>query len=175
MGYGWWCPEQLQSIFGIQKCNWNGKWQRKKGLLIKISDGMIMSFQGDILHHGTTIHRDSITGKLCPPGDLYGIHFGLSMPTLTSIQCIRIDQYIWEMCQVPKMIIHEKNDGMESDDNVFNGGKTLKKSNQIYSTKKKSQWQHCQKHVKYYYCWRWVQNNNGYGTAILFYHIFQVV
>jgi len=45
---------------------------------------VIMLFQGDILHHGTTIHQNSITGKLCPPGDIYGKHFGLSMPTLTS-------------------------------------------------------------------------------------------
>jgi len=42
----------------------------KSGLLIKISDGMIMSFQGDTLQHGTTIRQDSITGKVCPPGNI---------------------------------------------------------------------------------------------------------
>jgi len=71
--------------------------EEKCGLLIKICDGMIMSFQGDILCHGTTTCQNSITGKLCPPGDIYRIHFGLSMPTLTSFQCIRMDQYIQEM------------------------------------------------------------------------------
>jgi len=31
----------------------------KHGVMIKISDGMLMSFQGDTLHHGTTICRQS--------------------------------------------------------------------------------------------------------------------
>jgi len=60
------------------------KKRRENGLLIKISDSMILSFQGDTLWHGTTIHQNSITGKLCPSGNIYGIHFGLSMPTITS-------------------------------------------------------------------------------------------
>jgi len=59
----------------------------------------------------------------------YGIHFGLSMPTLTSFQCIRMDQYIQEMNQVPKMVIHKKEDNMELfDDDIFKQGKTLKKT-----------------------------------------------
>jgi len=89
----------------------------KRGLLIKISDGMIMSFQGDTLCHGTTIRRDSITGKVCPDGNIYGIHFGLSMPSLTSFRRIRIDQYIREMNQIPKMVIRKRvtNDDGEDD------------------------------------------------------------
>jgi len=101
--------------------------ERKSGLLIKISDGMIMSFQGDTLRHGTTIRPNSITGKLCPPGNIYGIHFGLSMPSLTSFRCIRIDQYIREMIQIPKMVIRKKEDNVEFDDDMSQQGKTLKK------------------------------------------------
>jgi len=72
--------------------------ESKEGVLIKISDGMMMSFQGNNLRHGTIIRRDSITGKLCPPGNVYGIHFGLSMPTLTAMRHMRIDQYVRDMC-----------------------------------------------------------------------------
>jgi len=55
----------------------------KQGVMIKLSDGMMMSFQGSTLRHGTTIRHDSASGKLCPHGNIYGIHFGLSMPSLT--------------------------------------------------------------------------------------------
>jgi len=95
--------------------------------LIKISDGMIMSFQGDTLRHGTTIHQDSITGKVCLPGNIYGIHFGLSMPTHTSFRHIRIDQYIREMNQIPKMVICKREDNMECEDDMLKQGKTLSK------------------------------------------------
>jgi len=77
----------------------------KHGVMIKLSDGMLMSFQGDTLHHGTSICRHSISGKLCPKGNIYGIHFGLSMPTLCAFRQICIDQYIREMNIVPKMIV----------------------------------------------------------------------
>jgi len=60
----------------------------KKSVMIKISDGMLMSFQGSTIHHGRTIHQHSITRELCPPGNVYRIHFGLSMPTLTAMHCI---------------------------------------------------------------------------------------
>jgi len=79
----------------------------RHGLLIKISNGMIMSFQGNTLQHGTTIRCDAITGKLCPKGNIYGIHFGLSLPKLNSFHCVRIDQYIREMNIIPKMVIHQ--------------------------------------------------------------------
>ena len=59
--------------------------EMRHGLLVKISDGMIMSFQGNTLRHGTTIHQNAITGELCPPGNIYGIHFGLSLPKLNSL------------------------------------------------------------------------------------------
>ena len=49
-------------------------------MMIKICNGMLMSFQGSTLHHVTTIQCDARTGELCPPGNLYGIHFGLLMP-----------------------------------------------------------------------------------------------
>jgi len=63
-----------------------GSRQNKKGIMIKISDGMLMSFQGSSLQHGTTICQDSVTGLLCPKGNIYRIHFGLSLPMLTSMQ-----------------------------------------------------------------------------------------
>ncbi len=81
-----------------------GSIQNKKGVMIKISDGMLMSFQGSSLQHGTTIRRDSATGLLCPKGNTYGIHFGLSLPTLTSMRRKRIDQYMREMCITPRII-----------------------------------------------------------------------
>jgi len=62
--------------------------ETKQSMMIKISDGMLMSFHGNTLFHGTTIHQDSVTEELCPPGNIYGIHFGLSMPTLTLLCCI---------------------------------------------------------------------------------------
>jgi len=34
--------------------------ERKKGVMIKIDDGMLMSFQGSTLLHGTTIWQDII-------------------------------------------------------------------------------------------------------------------
>jgi len=77
----------------------------RHGLLIKISDGMIMSFQGNTLRHGTTICHDAVTGKLCPKGNIYGIHFGLSLPKLNSFCHVHIDQYIREMNIIPKMVI----------------------------------------------------------------------
>ena len=82
--------------------------ESKEGVLIKISDGMIMSFQGNNLRHGTTIRHDSITGKLCPPGNVYGIHFGLSMPTLTAMRRMRIDQYVRDMCLTTRIIRHKQ-------------------------------------------------------------------
>jgi len=63
-----------------------GSRQNKKDIMIKISDGMLMSFQGSSLQHGTTICQDSVTGLLCPKGNIYRIHFGLSLPMLTSMQ-----------------------------------------------------------------------------------------
>jgi len=72
--------------------------------MIKICDGMLMSFQGSTLHHAMTIHQNSRTGELCSPGDVYCIHFGLSMPTLTAMHHIRIDQYIHKMCVIPKIV-----------------------------------------------------------------------
>jgi len=39
-------------------------WESKEGVMIKICDGMLMSFQGNTLHHGTTICQNSITGEL---------------------------------------------------------------------------------------------------------------
>ncbi len=51
----------------------------RHGLLIKISDGMIMSFQGNSLQHRTTICQNAFTGELCPHGDIYGIHFGTEL------------------------------------------------------------------------------------------------
>jgi len=66
--------------------------------MIKISDGMLLLFQGQSLCHGTTIHCDSITGELCLSGVIYGIHFGLSMPNLTAMHQLQIDQYMREMC-----------------------------------------------------------------------------
>jgi len=56
--------------------------------MIKICDGMLMSFQGSTLCHAMTIWQNSRTGELCPPGDVFGIHFGLSMPTLTAMHCL---------------------------------------------------------------------------------------
>jgi len=81
-----------------------GNTEVKKGVMIKTCDGMVMSFQGSTLHHATTIRRHSKTGELCPPGDVYGIHFGLSMPTLTAMRRIRIEQYIRDMCVIPKFV-----------------------------------------------------------------------
>jgi len=107
--------------------------------LIKISDGMIMSFQGDTLRHGTTIHQDSITGKVCPDGNIFGIHFGLSMPSLTSFHCIRIDQYIREMNQIPKMVIRNMEDNTEDEDDMMKQGITSNKKNLIkYASKKRT-------------------------------------
>jgi len=77
----------------------------KHGVMIKISDGMLMSFQGDMLHHGTLICQHSISGELCPKESIYGIQFGLSKPTLCAFHQICIDQYIREMNIVPKMIV----------------------------------------------------------------------
>jgi len=99
--------------------------QNKKGVMIKISDGMLMSFQGSCLHHGTTIRRDSATGQLCPEGNIYGIHFGLSLLTLTSMQCKRIDQYMREMCITPRVICHPRADLFPETLNVTS--KTKKK------------------------------------------------
>jgi len=62
--------------------------ETKQGVMIKVSYGMLMSFQGDTLHCGTTIHQDYIAGELGPPGNIYGIHFGLSMPSLSAFDCI---------------------------------------------------------------------------------------
>jgi len=76
----------------------------KKGVMIKISNGMLMSFQGSTMHHGTTIHQHSITEELCPSGNVYGIHFGLSMPTLTAMHCIQIDQYVRDMHVIPEVV-----------------------------------------------------------------------
>jgi len=107
--------------------------------LIKISDGMIMSFQGDTLWHGTTIRQDSITGKVCPPGNIYGIHFGLSVPTLTSFCCIRIAQYIREMNQIPKMVICNMEDNTEDEDDMMKQGITSNKKNLIkYASQKRT-------------------------------------
>jgi len=97
----------------------------KKGVMIKISDGMLMSFQGSCLHHGTTIHRDSATGQLCPEGNIYGIHFGLSLLMLTSMRCKRIDQYMREMCITPRVICHPRADLFPETLNVTS--KTKKK------------------------------------------------
>jgi len=108
----------------------------KKGVMIKLSNGMIMSFQGSTLRHGTTIHHDSASGKLCPPGNIYGIHFGLSMPTLTHFHHIQIDQYIREMCIIPKMIIGNYN----NQNHVLNYKTTNQKrvnKNQIQFPKQK--------------------------------------
>jgi len=77
--------------------------ETKHGLLIKISD--IMLFQGNTFHHGTTIHQNTLTGELCPPGNIYGIHFGLLLPKLNSFCCVHIDQYVREMNVIPKMIV----------------------------------------------------------------------
>jgi len=82
-----------------------GDVETKRGFMIKISDGMFVSFQGSNLRHGTTIRRDSFTGDLCPNGNIYGIHFGLSLPNLTAMRRIRIDQYMREMCITPKLKI----------------------------------------------------------------------
>jgi len=107
--------------------------------LIKISDGMIMSFQGDTLWHGTTIRRDSITGKVCPPGNIFGIHFGLSMPSLTSFRHIRIDQYIREMNQIPKMVIRKRETNTEDTDVMKKQGKNSTQKNQIqYASRKRT-------------------------------------
>jgi len=86
----------------------------KKGVMIKLSDGMVMSFQGSTLRHGTTIRRDSATGRIGSPGNVYGIHFGLSMPTLTSLRHLRINQYIRNMFIIPEMVIENVKD--RSDD-----------------------------------------------------------
>jgi len=86
------------------------------GLLIKITEGMIMSFQGNTLWHGTTICQNALTGELCPHGDIYGIHFGLSLPKLNSLHQVHIDQYIREMNVIPKMIICEHVDSIKVKD-----------------------------------------------------------
>jgi len=39
-----------------------------------------------------------------------------------------MDQYIREMNQIPKIVIHKKEDNMEFDDDIFKQGKTLKKT-----------------------------------------------
>jgi len=109
----------------------------KEGVMIKLSDGMMMSFQGSTLRHGTTIHQDSASGKLCPPGNIYGIHFGLSMPTLTCFQRVQIDQYIKEMSIIPKMIVCNRNDqSHEHNYDKSNKGKRVRK-NQIQFPKQK--------------------------------------
>ena len=72
--------------------------------MIKVSDGMLLSFQGQSFCHGTTIHHHSVTGELCPSGVIFGIHFGLSMPNLTAMHRLRIDQYMREMCITPRLI-----------------------------------------------------------------------
>jgi len=81
----------------------------KRGLMIKISDGMLLSFQGQSLHHGTTIHHHSITGELCPSRVIFGIHFGLSMPNLNAMHQLQIDQYMREMCLTPQLIQNKHN------------------------------------------------------------------
>ena len=47
------CDQYL--VFNNVVQTFNGK-EMRHGLLIKIGNGMAMSFQGNILHHGTTIH-----------------------------------------------------------------------------------------------------------------------
>jgi len=109
----------------------------KEGVMIKLSDGIMMSFEGSTLRHGTTIRRDSATGKLCPPGNIYGIHFGLSMHTLSHFRHVRIDQYIKEMSIIPKMIVCKHNDqSPEHIDYETNKGKRISK-NQIQFPRQK--------------------------------------
>jgi len=68
---------------------------------------MFVSFEGSTLHHGTTIQQDSFTGDLCPNGNIYGIHFGLSLLNLMAMRRIRIDQYMREMNITPKIKIRD--------------------------------------------------------------------
>jgi len=113
----------------------------KKGVMIKLSNGMVMSFQGSTLRHGTTIRRDSATGRIGSPGNVYGIHFGLSMPTLTSLCCLRINQYIRNMCIIPEMVIENVKD--QSDDIEIklpsHHGVRIKKSDTVSKTNKTTQ------------------------------------
>jgi len=53
------------------------------------------------------------------------------MPTLTSFQRIRIDQYIREMNQIPKMVIHNMEDNTEDEDDMMKQGITSNKKNLI--------------------------------------------
>jgi len=98
---------------------------REKGLMIKISDGMIMSFQGNTLCHGTTIHWDAATGNLCPTGNIFGIYFGLSMPTLTSFWWLQIDQYIHNINLQLKMVIHEEGETTKPEHKNSKHGKRI--------------------------------------------------
>jgi len=110
----------------------------KEGVMIKISNGMIMSFQGNTLHHRTTIRWDSSTGELCPPGNVNGIHFGLSMPTLTALQHARIDQYIREMGLIPKMIKQVPIKSEEEKKTLAQGRKWLKTNLIKFAKQKKT-------------------------------------
>ena len=92
--------------------------------MIKISDGMLMSFQGSC-RHGTTIHCDLATCQLCPEGNIYGIPFGLLLLTLTSMQCKKIDQYMRERRTTPRVICHPRADLFPETLNVTS--KTKKK------------------------------------------------
>jgi len=62
----------------------------------------------------------------------------LSMPTLTSFQHIRIDQYIREMNQIPKMVICNMEDNTEDEDDMMKQGITSNKKNLIkYASQKR--------------------------------------
>jgi len=109
--------------------------QPKCGVMIKISDGMLMSFDGSSLRHGTTIRRHSSTGVLCPSGNVFGIHFGLSLSTLSSFRRLRLDQYVKVMNIIPRKVTY-KSSGNEQNNKARIGGKR-RKTNQIQYRKKK--------------------------------------
>jgi len=110
-----------------------GNIQNKKGVMIKICDGMLMSFQGSSLRHGTTIRQDSATGLLCPKGNIYRIHFGLTLPTLTLMRCKRIDQYMREMCITPRVICRPNSELIQQGLSVISHTHT--KQNYVSKTK----------------------------------------
>jgi len=59
-----------------------------------ISDGMLMSFQGNTLHHGTIIQWVLLQENYVLQVTYMASILALSMQTLTSLCCIQIDQYL---------------------------------------------------------------------------------
>jgi len=109
-----------------------------QGCVVKISDGLLLSWNGNCIHHCTSIRTRNSVPNTDASGNIYGFHFVNSMRSLASYPSMRIWQYCHQLSLPLTSFMN-----LEMDDNI-----SISNDNPTTTFKKKEQGKNIPKNFK---------------------------